>query len=304
MDELRGDRAVWRFDGESIAIRYTTRRFGDHLFKALVHCDMPVNAVAAVDFQPGAGRKKGWIMHLRLRERTDPYSVQGAALAKDLQPFLITGPAKTELLAEYYAEQIAFSVDNAAADPPPDTATRLVPQVPLHIQTSEGTAAFDGSVLRFVWSGSEAASRKRKQQRREFPLDAMTSVEWIPSDGWEYGHLRANVRDAADNVSAKPKNDFSCLLFDEGKETSASLLMAATVTAHLWAREGRPGVGSGAGRPPALESGDAAAPAPAGPATDTGWIYAQIEALGGLHAKGVLTDDEFTAKKAELLGRI
>ncbi|MCX6492755.1 MAG: SHOCT domain-containing protein, partial [Rhodococcus sp.] len=33
-------------------------------------------------------------------------------------------------------------------------------------------------------------------------------------------------------------------------------------------------------------------------------ITAAIEALAGLHAKGFLTDDEFFAKKSELLGRL
>ncbi|WP_344074910.1 SHOCT domain-containing protein, partial [Nocardiopsis metallicus] len=37
---------------------------------------------------------------------------------------------------------------------------------------------------------------------------------------------------------------------------------------------------------------------------DTAWIFEQIERLGDLHAKGLLTDEEFSAKKAELLDRI
>ncbi len=35
-----------------------------------------------------------------------------------------------------------------------------------------------------------------------------------------------------------------------------------------------------------------------------GGIVATIEALAGLHAKGILTDDEFSAKKADLLSRL
>ncbi len=33
-------------------------------------------------------------------------------------------------------------------------------------------------------------------------------------------------------------------------------------------------------------------------------IFAAIEKLAALHAKGILTDDEFGTKKAELLGRL
>jgi hypothetical protein len=45
------------------------------------------------------------------------------------------------------------------------------------------------------------------------------------------------------------------------------------------------------------------APAPAQPGGD-GDVFATIEKLAGLRAKGFLTDDEFNAKKAELLARI
>ncbi|MGK2867798.1 MAG: SHOCT domain-containing protein [Mycobacterium sp.] len=45
-------------------------------------------------------------------------------------------------------------------------------------------------------------------------------------------------------------------------------------------------------QPPAPAGGDAAA------------IIAAIEALAGLHERGILSDDEFSAKKTELLGRL
>lgn len=302
MDELRGDQATWRFDGESVSIRYHTGWFKDHLLKALGRCEVPVSAIASVDFRAKAARKKGWTMRLHLRERADPYAAVGAMLSEGSQPFRLTGPAKTELLAEYCADQIAFAAQQAAESGVgmrPDEATRFVPRLPAHIQTSEGTAAFDGSTVRLVWSGSEASSRKRKAQRREFPFTEVTGVEWVPSDGWEYGYLRVVTSDAAPRTEAKPKNDLSCLLCDEGEEGAGALLMAATVTAHLWARDGggppRPELGARPGQE--IEAGD-------GPDSDTGWIYDQIRRLGDLHAEGILTDEEFAAKKAELLDRL
>ncbi|MGL6234196.1 MAG: SHOCT domain-containing protein [Segniliparus sp.] len=46
-------------------------------------------------------------------------------------------------------------------------------------------------------------------------------------------------------------------------------------------------------------------PEPAPPAPgDHGAIIAAIESLAGLHQRGVLTDEEFAAKKTELLGRL
>lgn len=45
-----------------------------------------------------------------------------------------------------------------------------------------------------------------------------------------------------------------------------------------------------------------APPPPAAPAEDD--MIAKLEQLGALHDKGILTDEEFAAKKAELLGRL
>ena len=43
---------------------------------------------------------------------------------------------------------------------------------------------------------------------------------------------------------------------------------------------------------------------PAGASDDSAGIVAAIESLAGLHQRGILSDEEFAAKKAELLGRL
>ena len=48
----------------------------------------------------------------------------------------------------------------------------------------------------------------------------------------------------------------------------------------------------------------AAAPSGSGPSGDSDAIFAAIESLAGLHQRGILSDEEFATKKAELLGRI
>ncbi|WP_068185042.1 SHOCT domain-containing protein [Mycobacterium sp. UM_CSW] len=48
----------------------------------------------------------------------------------------------------------------------------------------------------------------------------------------------------------------------------------------------------------------AAAKQPAGPPEDSAAIVAAIESLAGLHERGILSDEEFAAKKTELLGRL
>lgn len=250
-----------------------------------------MSAISSVDFRQGE-KRQGWSLRLRLRERADPYAAAGAALADRFDPFRLAGPAATRLVAEYWAGELAAAAEHAAsglADPAapasPEVALNFVPPVPLHIQTGEGTAAFDGAAVRLVWSGSSAARRKRRQQRREVPLPELVGVDWVPSDGWEWGHLRLVTRDAEGQPAVRPKYDLSCLLCNAGKEGAAALLLAATVTAHVWA--------SGSGRPPA-GAADPGATA----------IYDRIRELGRLHAEGILTDEEFATKKAELLDRL
>ncbi|KOX20862.1 DUF4429 domain-containing protein [Nocardiopsis sp. NRRL B-16309] len=319
MDELVGEQAVWRFDGTSVSIRYETRGwFRSPLLKRLGSLELPVGLVDSVDFRPNGGRKgKGWLLRLRLRERTDPYAAVGMMPDNGSQPFHLAGPARTELVAEYLADQIRFAAERHTADPHPAAATALVPEPPLHIRTAEGTATLDGTSLRLVWSGAYASSRKKKAQRREYGLADIASVEWVPSDGWEWGFLRVVTR-AGGEADAKPGKDLRCLLADDGEEGFQALLMAATATARVWAlrpaggsapeaaETGRDWLGTarsavariGAALPEAGERPTERAPA------DTAWIYEQIERLGELHARGVLTDEEFSAKKAELLARI
>ncbi|MBB6174825.1 hypothetical protein HNR23_004885 [Nocardiopsis mwathae] len=325
MDELRGRQATWRFDGETVFIRYATGWRVHPLLKELAQVDVPVAAIAAVEFTPGSGRGKKWQIRLRLRDRADPFAAVGAMLTEDGQPFLLAGDAKNHLVAEYYADQLAFSVDamrereqdggSAACPNPEKVALGLVPPPPLHIQTTEGTASFDGTSLRLGWSDGSAA--KRKLQRREFELGSIRRVETTPSDGWNYGFLRVVPRDASDDSTGKPEKNLCCLLNDGKREEALSLLMAATVTAHLWAARGgeeAPALDAGANTGAAVTAGAAVAEIASGLAravrpdggtdTDAQVIYDRIRELGRLHAEGLLTDEEFGAKKAELLERL
>ncbi|MFL1427203.1 MULTISPECIES: DUF4429 domain-containing protein [unclassified Nocardiopsis] len=339
MDGLHGDQADWGFDGATVDIVYKKTWTGSPLLKELGRLSVPVGVIAGVEFTPGGGRRKGWLLRLTLRERMDPYAAVGAMLRDDLQPFRLTGPAKTELIAEYLADQIRFAAEQTPGEPDPVTVTRLVPATPLHIKTCEGTATLDGSTLRLVWSGDYASTAKRRAGRREYDLSGISGVDWGPPDGWGWGFLRVVPADGSTG-DGRPKHDLGMLRSaEEGGESHRAFLMAATVTAHLWVRGGParsgkgggwrelalgtvraltgapvfPGADTSEGAPEdaAEDSGREAPREPGGPdapavgrGPDTAWIFTQIERLGELHAKGLLTDEEFTAKKAELLDRI
>jgi hypothetical protein len=66
-----------------------------------------------------------------------------------------------------------------------------------------------------------------------------------------------------------------------------------------------PGSGSGSGPGPAAGAGSGpAAGAASGATGDYAAIVAAIESLAGLHQRGILSDEEFATKKAELLSRL
>lgn len=349
MDDLYGNEAVWSFDGETIGIRYETKGwFRSPLLKQLGSLTVPVAAVESVEFEPKAGRKKGWVLSLRLRERTDPYLAVGSQLDPKLQPFRLTGPARTELVAEYIVDQIRFAAEQAQEPQDPYLPTRLTPDLPLHISTCEGTAVLDPDGLRLLWSGPRASSYKRKKQRREYTLSEITGVELVPVDDWGWTFLRVVTAKSGAEAAAKPKHDLNILRADEdGDGQYRIFLMAATITAYLWARgaatraspgpgkvfdagiDDRPGpkasewwrgsaqaVGALAGLrlprnfPGRAGGGDDKSdagekePADGGTGHDTDWVYLQIERLGALRDKGLLAEEEFSAKKAELLRRI
>lgn len=311
MDELRGKQATWRFDGSEIRIQYHTGWFRDAMLQGLGGCTVPVQAIAAVDFRTGTGKRKPWTLALRLRERADPYAAAGVRLSETSQPFVLFGSPKQELIAEYCADQIAFAAREAGggeSELPADpiVATQLVPSLPVHIQTSEGTGSFDGTVVRFVWTGSSASGSKKREQRREFPLANISDVEWVPSDGWEWGHLRLRTGTADEEEPTKPKHDLSCLLCDEGAEGASTLLLAATILAYRWALgtpHGSPAQ-LGAAAPPSLEQPERAPQSEETDDPQSAVVYERIRQLARLHAEGILTDEEFNTKKAELLNRL
>lgn len=316
MDELRADQGSWRFDGEVIRILYHANRRSDTLLKTLGACAVPLVAVDSVEFRL---LERKWLLRLRLREGVDPYAACGAMLAEESQPFRLTGPLSSELIAEYYADQIASRIGAARSDGdpvvPPGTSRALVPPLPLHIRTGEGTAFFDGAVVRVQWSGSQASWRKSQEAMRVFPLAEVVGADWSPGDINGPGVLRIRSDGESAEPVTKPAKDFGCLLSmgtKRGAQHVNTLIMAATITAHVHDRPRRsePAADSAAGSLAALWDaarrgvlGPAEPAGPVGPA-DTADIYQRIRELGRLRDEDLITEEEFQTKKAELLARI
>ncbi|WP_017570080.1 DUF4429 domain-containing protein, partial [Nocardiopsis halotolerans] len=241
-----------------------------------------------------ASRKHGWRLRLRLVEDTDPYALLGAPGRDALTPLMITGPHDGELLAEYYSEQIAASARFARETrtgeiDPREVARGLVARAPLQVRTAEGSASFDGTRVRLQWDGWLASTVKEKEKSRDYQLSEIESAHWYPPVDVTEGYLRIVLRGVTIPKATALENDLFTLASHGSKGSEETLLMAATINAHVEAAED-----------PQQEH--AALEAPAGDGGEA--IFAKIRELGRLHAEGLLTDEEFSAKKAELLDRI
>lgn len=287
MEELHGHHAIWRFDEERVRVGFGTGRKVPQLFKALGHCTVPLAAVREVEFDPG-DRKRGWRLRLRLVDGADPYAdldTTGAAST----PLLLTGAHDKELVAEYFSEQLTASTRFARemTQEPPDPASiarGMVARPPLQVRTAEGSASFDGDRVRLQWDGWMTSTPKEREQFREYRLSEIDRVHWTPQVDFSEGFLRVVLRGVTLTETSDLENDFFTLVSHGAKGSDETLLMAATVNSHTVSVE----------EPAALEAaGD-----------DGEAIFVKIRELGRLHAEGLLTEDEFSTKKAELLDRL
>lgn len=295
MEELRGHHGNWRIDDETIRVRFDSGRKVPALFRSLGNCSVPMAAVREVDFDQGS-RKHGWRLRLRLVGDTDPYALLGVPGRDSLTPLLLTGPHRGELLAEYFSEQIAASARYAREVLTGEVDLRevsrgLVGRPPLQVRTAEGSASFDGTRVRLQWDGWLSSTAKEKEKSRDYQLCEIESAQWYPPVDVTAGYLRIVLRGVTIPEAVELENDFFTLASHGSKGSEETLLMAATLNAYLI---------------PADAPAEGAVALSRGAAADDGSeaVFVKIRELGRLHAEGLLTDEEFSAKKAELLGRL
>ncbi|WP_306366911.1 DUF4429 domain-containing protein [Nocardiopsis sp. CC223A] len=289
MEELRGHHALWRIDDETVRIRFDSGRKVPTLFKALGGAEVPLAAVREVDFYQG-DRRHGWRLRLDLLPGLDPYTMLGASARDALTPLVLSGPHDTELVAEYVADKIRdlarYARETLSGElDRTEVARALVARPPVQARTAEGSASFDGEKVRLQWDGWLASTAKEKEKSREYRLAEIESVAWHPQVDVTEGYMRVVLRGVTLPEATSLENDFFTLASHGSKGAEETFLMAATLNAYV----------GEAPAAPALESGES------GGAEE---IFGKIRELGRLHAEGLLTDQEFADKKAELLDRL
>ncbi|MBX9425390.1 DUF4429 domain-containing protein [Streptomyces lateritius] len=338
-DVLAGNQATWEFESDALVIRFDRGNRTPRLFSVLRERRIPHEALASVTLTPG---KRGTVvLHAVPRPGADPLMEAAAGqLAEHCDPYRLVLPADRETLAEYYRDELrtvlarrpasawgAAGVAGAADVTGPadvagavgvtgavgvaDAATGITgashlpdapdvgdapdivdmtptdrflvapPAGPQSFKAYDGKASFDGhGEVAFRWSWTGASSEKWKAGDQTFQVRDLCGVEWRSPEVLD-GHLRLLPR-GGEPRAPQPDLDPASVVFGLGYgPVHLSLPFAAAVLAAIRTTD----------RVPAR----VAAP---------GAVAERIRHLGELHQAGLVTDEEFSAKKAELLAEL
>ncbi|MFG3138067.1 DUF4429 domain-containing protein [Streptomyces sp. NPDC048211] len=319
-DVLAGIHATWEFDTDSVLIRFERGIRTPRLLQSLRERRVPHAALSSVTLTPG---KRGTVVLRAVpRPGADPLLEAAAGQLKDgCDPYRLVLPAERETLAEYYADELRARLGPDAGEP----AERFLvaaPEAPMRFKAYDGRASFDGDRISFRWFWTGASSEKWKAGDQTFPVTELSGVEWRSPEAFE-GYLRlvprglesvgpaagtgagagatgpgagllTSTAPSAQSMTAPPTRvdqDPAAVIFGLGYgPVHESLPFAAAVLESVRRKQTTPVAAAaalvGAGR------------------RDPADIAERIRHLGELHQAGLVTDDEFRAKKAQLLAEL
>ncbi|MEW2492127.1 DUF4429 domain-containing protein [Streptomyces nodosus] len=284
-DVLAGFHAVWEFESDSVLIRFERGIRTPKLFQTLGERRIPLEAIAGVTLTPG--RRGSVVLHALPRPGADPLMEAAAGQLKEwTDPYRLALPADRETLAEYYADELRALL--TADGTPAERFLVAPPRTPSQFKAYDGKASFDGEAVTFRWSWTGASSAKWKAGDQTFPVAGLSGVEWRSPEAFE-GHLRLLRREPAGAAQpAQADQDPATVVFGLGYgPVHESLPFAASVLASL--RAAAPGAGAAVSAAARRDPAD---------------IADRIRHLGELHKAGLVTDEEFSAKKAQLLAEL
>ena len=279
-DVLAGFHAAWEFESDSVLIRYERGIRTPKLFQALGERRVPLAALERVTVSPG---KRGTVvLKAEPRPGADPLIEAAAGQLKDgSDPYRLVLPAERETLAEYYADELRPQLTGSG---PAERFLVTAPEAPRQFKAYDGKASFDGKAVHFRWSWTGASTAKWKAGDQSFAVTDLAGVEWRSPEVFE-GHLRLLRRNHT-GAAVPADQDPATVVFGLGYgPVHESLPFAAAVLEAVRAK------------------GAAALPVQAG-RRDPADIAERIRHLGELHSAGLITDEEFSVKKAELLAEL
>ncbi|MCM1946787.1 DUF4429 domain-containing protein [Streptomyces sp. G2] len=289
-DVLAGIHATWEFESDALVIRFERGIRTPRLFQALRERRVPYEALASATLAPG--RRGTVVLHAVPRPGADPLMEAAAGQLKETcDPYRLALPADREEQAARLRDELTAVIPPRPADPADRFDTGFLvaaPQGPLSFKAYDGKATFDGSSeVSFRWSSTMATSEKWKTGDQVFPLRELSGVEWRSPDS-PGGFLRLLPRGGAPRAD-RPDHDPASVVFGLGYgPVHDSLPFAAAVLSAIRAKD----------RTPVPVGARSAAHG------DPGAIAERIRHLSELHQAGLVTDEEFAAKKTELLAEL
>ncbi|MFE2034178.1 DUF4429 domain-containing protein [Streptomyces scopuliridis] len=298
-DVLQGIHATWEFESDSVLIRFERGIRTPKLFQALGERRVPHEALSSVTLTPG--RRGTVVLHAVPRAGADPLTEAAAGQPKASgDPYRLVLPAERETLAGYYADELRAALARVRRtgtirdeQEPAERYLVTAPEPPLQFKAYDAKASFDGDRVSFRWFRTGASSAKWKAGDQSLPVGELQGVEWRSPELFD-GYLRLLRRDGPGSAQRQPAqadHDPAAVVFGLGYgPVHESLPFAAAVLEAVQA--------AATGR--AAVPVHAVVPARRDPAE----VAERIRHLGELHSAGLVTDDEFSAKKAELLAEL
>ncbi|CAL9411296.1 hypothetical protein SUDANB58_01650 [Streptomyces sp. enrichment culture] len=280
-DVLAGFHAAWEFESDSVLIRYERGIRTPKLLQVLGERRIPLEALADVTLTPG--RRGTVVLRAEPRPGADPLVEAAAGQLKEAcDPYRLVLPAERETLAEYYADELRALLTRSG---PAERHLVAAPDPPLQFKAYDGKASFDGAAVSFRWFWTGASSAKWRAGDQRFDVTELAGVEWRSPEVFE-GYLRLLRREGA-APPAQADQDPAAVVFGLGYgAVHESLPFAAAVLAAV------------------RDRGPVAAVPVAAARRDPADIAERIRHLGELHQAGLVTDEEFSAKKAQLLAEL
>jgi hypothetical protein len=292
-DVLAGIHSTWEFDEDSVLIRFERGIRTPRLFHVLGHRRVPYEAMGAVEVVPG--RRGTVVLRAVPRPGADPLlDAADGRLKEGCDPYRLVLHTEQASAAERHAQRLRALLPADAAEPA-ERHLVAAPTAPLHFKAYDGKAAFDGETVSFHWFRTGASSAKWRVGDQEFKVGELEDVEWRPPGTG--GHLRLRRRGVTHPDEAD--QDPAAVVFGLGYGLlHESLPFAAAVLEAVRAAEPVPALDGGGRDMSGSHSGGQAVRA------DPADIADRIRHLGELHESGLLTDEEFSGKKAQLLAEL
>ncbi|WP_170180821.1 SHOCT domain-containing protein [Actinomadura pelletieri] len=301
---LRAGNIIWL--GDEVRFRYKKFRYRsdagiwNRMRSLLVETRIPVQSLSDVRIEL---HKNGGHSGLVLTPRAGAcpfHTVAGGTIEHpDFNPLYFFVHGKEELIGEYFAEELKAAIRKTGlADTPAERPLIRVPGIPQRLIGGDGRITLNRDTVTFEFN--QLAEPEKVDRRRIWtvPMSSIESVSWEP--GYlavdEISYVQVHLVGTPEGASVHPFVDINALLMSPGPAEADALFFAAALHERVMSNRSQPD--------PATLGTWLDLYHPHRSSERSGDSLELLKELAELRAAGVLTEDEFQAKKKEILDRL